>query len=116
MAANIFDGSTDGNWGTAANWSLGAVPLIGDGNVATFDATSPNCTINSTARACNGLDMTGYLGTLSGTIAEGLVKAVPTITADFETPVFPENHIHVEVPGAAKGGQGGGNKEGGNKS
>jgi chromosome segregation ATPase len=52
------------------------------------------------------------LGTLSTKIAEGLVKAVPTITADFETPVLPENHVHIEAPGAAKGGnQGGGNKE-----
>ena len=48
---------------------------------------------------------------LSGKIADGLVKAVPTITADFETPVLPENHVHVEVPGAAKGGQGGGNQD-----
>lgn len=54
------------------------------------------------------------LGTLSGKIAEGLVKSTPTITADFSTPETPENHVHVEVPGTpAKGGNqgGGGNKD-----
>ena len=65
MAANIFDGSTDSNWGTAANWSLNAVPNETDGNVATFDATSPNCTVNSFDRPCNGLNFTGYTNTIT---------------------------------------------------
>lgn len=61
-------------------------------------------------------ELTKGITTLSSKIAEGLVKSVPTITAYFETPQTPENHVHVEVPGAAKGGQGGGQKDGGNKS
>ncbi|MEK9135042.1 MAG: hypothetical protein AAB451_01980, partial [Patescibacteria group bacterium] len=67
MAANIFDGSTDSNWGTAANWSLNAVPTATDANVATFDATSPACTVNAPNRVCNGLDFTGYTNTITMT-------------------------------------------------
>jgi hypothetical protein len=53
MAANIFqNGGVDNNWNTAGNWSLGVVPTYSDGNVTTFDATSPNCTINVTSD-CN---------------------------------------------------------------
>ena len=62
------------------------------------------------------LELTKGITSLSSKIAEGLVKSVPTITADFETPKTLENHVHVEVPGAAKGGQGGGNKDGGQKN
>lgn len=65
MADNIFDGSTDSNWGTAANWSLGTVPTASDGHVAKFDATSPNCTVNTSARVCNNLDFTGYTNTIT---------------------------------------------------
>ena len=65
MAANIFTGATDSNWGTATNWSLGTVPTATDGHVATFDATSPDCTINSTTRICNAIDFTGYVNTLN---------------------------------------------------
>ncbi len=67
MAANIFDGSTDSNWGTATNWSLGTVPTASDGNVATFDATSPNCTVNASNRVCNAIDFTGYTNTITMT-------------------------------------------------
>lgn len=65
MAANIFTGAVNNNISVAGNWSLGATPVFNDGNVATFDATSPNCTINATFN-CNGLNMTGYTNTLSG--------------------------------------------------
>lgn len=65
MAANIFNGSTDANWGTAANWSLGAVPTASDGNPATFDGTSPACTVNTSARVCQGLNFTGYTNTIT---------------------------------------------------
>ena len=41
---------------------------------------------------------------LSTKIGEGLVKALPTVTADFNTPELPENHVHVEVPGAKSQG------------
>ncbi len=67
MAANIFDGSTDSNWGTAANWSLNAVPTANDGNVATFDGTSPACTVNTSARVCNAIDFTNYTNTITFT-------------------------------------------------
>ncbi len=52
--------------------------------------------------------LTKNLDTLSTKLGEGLVKALPEITADFKTPTFPENHIHVEP---AKISSGGGNKE-----
>lgn len=41
---------------------------------------------------------------LSAKIGDGLVKALPTVTADFNTPELPENHVHVEVPGAKSQG------------
>ncbi|MFA6524622.1 MAG: hypothetical protein WC264_03955 [Candidatus Paceibacterota bacterium] len=64
-AANIFDGSTDSNWGTAGNWSLGAVPTASDGNIATFDASSPDCTVNASSRVANAIDFTNYTNTIT---------------------------------------------------
>lgn len=65
MAANIFTGATNNNWITATNWSLGTVPTATDGHIATFDATSPNCTLTTTARVCNNIDFTGYTNTIT---------------------------------------------------
>jgi hypothetical protein len=66
MAANIFTNGAGGNaWTTAGNWSLGAVPLAGDGNVATFDASSPACTVSSGNKVCNGVDFTNYVNTIT---------------------------------------------------
>jgi hypothetical protein len=64
MAANIFTGSVNNNTNVAGNWSLGVVPTISDGNIATWDATSPACTINATL-SCNGFDFTGYTNHLT---------------------------------------------------
>lgn len=64
---NIFTGATDSNWGTSTNWSLAAVPTAADGNTATFNVTSPNCTVNTSARVCNAIDFTGYTNTLTMT-------------------------------------------------
>ncbi|MFA6524621.1 MAG: hypothetical protein WC264_03950 [Candidatus Paceibacterota bacterium] len=66
-AANIFDGSTDSNWGTAANWSQGTVPTATDTYVTTFDATSPDCTVNTSARVANAIDFTNYTNTITMT-------------------------------------------------
>jgi len=65
MAANIFTGITSANWGTATNWSLGAVPTASDGNVATFDILSPNCTVDASNKVCNGINFTGYTNTIA---------------------------------------------------
>ena len=52
----------------ATNWSLGAVPLSNDGNVATFTNTSPDCVMNSSsARVCNHVDFTNYTNTITMT-------------------------------------------------
>jgi len=69
MAINLFTGAINANTGTAGNWSLGTVPTSSDGHVATFDATSPNYTVN-VALSCNAIDWTGYTntGTHSATI------------------------------------------------
>ena len=64
MAANLFTGATNSNWGTSTNWSLGAVPTLNDGNIAKFDASSPNCTLNTTC-VCNEVDFSGYINTLT---------------------------------------------------
>lgn len=67
MAANNFiSGGVNNNWNTAGNWSLGAVPTASDGNVATFTAGSPNCTVDVNA-ACNGLDFSAYANTITMT-------------------------------------------------
>lgn len=67
MAVNTFTGAIDSNWGTAGNWSLGTVPTISDGHTATFDAASPACTINGSAKSCQRLDMSAYVNTLTMT-------------------------------------------------
>lgn len=68
MAANIFqNGGVDNNWGTVGNWSLGAIPTSTDGNIATFDATSPNCTVNTNVRPCNHIDFSAYTNTITMT-------------------------------------------------
>jgi hypothetical protein len=67
MAANIFTGATDNNWGTATNWSQGTVPTTTDTYITTFDATSPSCTVNTTARGCNGIDFSAYVNTITMT-------------------------------------------------
>lgn len=65
MAANLFTGATNSNWDTLTNWSLGVVPALNDGNIATFDVTSPNCTLNSITCVCNNVDFSGYTNTLT---------------------------------------------------
>ena len=67
MALNIFTGATDDNWGTATNWSQGTVPTSTDTYITTFDATSPNCTVNTTVRFCNGIDFSTYVNTITMT-------------------------------------------------
>ena len=67
MAANIFTGVTDSNWGTATNWSQGTVPTAIDTHVTTFDATSPNCTVDASDRFCNILNFNGYTNVITMT-------------------------------------------------
>jgi hypothetical protein len=68
MAINRFTNAAGGNtWGTAGNWSQGTVPTANDGHVTTFDATSPNCTVNASNRVCNNIDFTGYTNTITMT-------------------------------------------------
>lgn len=84
MAANIFTGATNSNWGTATNWSLGTVPTPIDTHTATFNATSPNCTVNSVNRSCNNIDFTGYTNTITMTFSitvSGNVTLVSTMAS-----------------------------------
>ena len=64
MANNIWTGATT-DWGLSTNWSLGTVPTATDGHTVIFDATSPNCSLGSSNKVCNGIDFTGYTNTLS---------------------------------------------------
>lgn len=64
MAANIFTGAVNENFTVAGNWSSGSVPTLSDGDVATFDATSPNCTIINNS-VCNNVDFTNYTNTIT---------------------------------------------------
>lgn len=52
------------------------------------------------------------LDSLSSKLGDGLVKAMPNISADFSTPKNPETHVHIEQPTGKGGGNQGGNKEG----
>lgn len=71
MAARFFvNGGVDNNWGTAGNWSAtsgggggAGVPTTSDD--VTFDASSPNCTINTTGRVALSLVCTAYANTLT---------------------------------------------------
>jgi hypothetical protein len=84
MAVNAFRGTTDSNWGTAANWTQGTVPTAADGHVTTFDASSPNCTVNTSSRVCNNLDFTGYTNTITMTnqiTVSGNVTLVSTMAS-----------------------------------
>ena len=70
MANNIFIGSVSNDWGTSGNWSLNSVPTASDGHIVVFNASSPNCTVNLTARVANNIDFTGYTNTI--TMSNGL--------------------------------------------
>lgn len=62
---NLWEGDVDSNWSTAGNWSLGHVPTTNEN--AVFDASSPNCTINSTVNVSTlTINLTsGYTGTVT---------------------------------------------------
>lgn len=57
----------DFNWGTAGNWLADGTGSGVPTNTtdAVFDASSPNCTVNTTARVCRNLNCTGYTGQLN---------------------------------------------------
>ena len=63
---NLWRPVSGNNYNNALNWSLLAVPLAGDGNVATFDnnVLSGPCTVN-VASACNNVDFTNYNNTIT---------------------------------------------------
>jgi len=64
----IWRGTTNSNWGTASNWladgSGSGVPTAFTD--ATFDASSPACTVN-VAGVCRNLNFTGYTNTITMT-------------------------------------------------
>lgn len=69
MAANIWRPTVVGNnYNNPLNWSLAAVPLAGDGNIATFDNNilSGPCTVNVASQA-NIIDFTSYNNTITFT-------------------------------------------------
>ena len=66
----FINGGVDNNWGTTSNWTTmpggpggAAVPTSSDD--VFFNASSPNCTIDTTSRVCRQLDCNGYTGTLT---------------------------------------------------
>ena len=65
MAANVFKTGGGNVWGNVNSWSLGSIPTGADGNVATFNGTSPACNIDTTTRICNAIDFTGYTNTIT---------------------------------------------------
>lgn len=61
----------DGLWGTANNWLAdGSGNGVPDATKdATFDASSPSCTVNASARTCKNINFTGYANTLTMSFA-----------------------------------------------
>ena len=76
MAIRTWRGTIDSNWGTAGNWLEGAVPLVADDVI--FDATSPNCTVNASARPCKSINFSAYTNTITMTF--GINVAANTST------------------------------------
>src|SRR5437016_5223992 len=59
-ATKTWDGSSSGNWATAANWSGGTAPVAGDDLVFPGGITRTNTTNNfSPLRAFNTITFTG---------------------------------------------------------
>lgn len=77
MAVNTFTGAFNSNWSNLLNWSTGAVPTAADGNVATFDAASPNCTVDGSNRVCNNIDFTNYPNTSTITMSFNITVGTP---------------------------------------
>lgn len=71
MAARFFvNGGVDNNWGSTSNWSTtsggaggSSVPTTADD--VTFDASSPNCTVNASNRVCKTINFTNYTNTIN---------------------------------------------------
>jgi hypothetical protein len=71
MAARYFvNGGVDQNWGTSGNWAAtsggaGGAGVPTNSDDVFFDANSPGCTVNTSARVCKSIDFTGYTNTLT---------------------------------------------------
>jgi len=70
MAEYIFTGATNSNWGTITNWfnqttGLPATSLPTSIDDVIFDASSPNCTVNTSARVCKSLSFEYYTNTIT---------------------------------------------------
>ena len=89
MANRYFvNGGADNTWGTTGNWSTtsggaggSAVPLATDD--VFFDLSSPNCTVNTSARVALTLNFTGYTNTITMTnniTVSGSVTLVAAMT------------------------------------
>lgn len=87
MAANIFTGAAGNFFDINGSWSLGTTPSAGDGNVATFDNTSPDCEFRSIGSplSVDALDFTGYTNTF--TLNNRLV-VTNALTLDASQPDF----------------------------
>jgi hypothetical protein len=73
----------DGLWGTAGNWLAdGSGSGVPDATKdATFDASSPSCTVNALNRNCRNINFTGYTNTLTmtfGIFVSGNVTFIAT--------------------------------------
>ena len=58
MATKTFiNGGVDHNWSTSGNWSPSGQPAVAGDN-AVFNASSPTCTVTSSA-TCDSIDFSG---------------------------------------------------------
>ena len=63
MATRTFRGATSVNWGTASNWSEGAVPTVSDAVI--FDQFSSACTLDVSGRTAASINFSAYTKTIT---------------------------------------------------
>lgn len=71
----FINGGVNNNWGSTTNWSstsggVGGSSIPTSVDAVFFNASSPNCSIDTSNRECLSLDCTGYSNTL--TFSKGL--------------------------------------------
>lgn len=79
MATRTFRGTLDSNWGLLGNWLEGAVPTSADDVI--FDASSPACTVNASARVCKTINFTGYTNTITMTFGITVSGSITLVSA-----------------------------------
>ena len=77
MANRTFRGGTSDKWGLNANWLEGVIPTNADDVI--FDASSPDCILNTNTGVAKTLNFTGFTNDIS---RDGIVNRQITVSGD----------------------------------